>query len=256
MLHKGWSAAQRKDPDMLIKANYFSLTPRRFIAGTKNSYGVETISFEFSSEWDGLNKTVTFYPVGGAPVAVLYVDSPVYIPAEVMACPGTAQFTVSGTKGSRSLISVTGYIDVLDTNDPGSQPAVEPTPSEMAQVLDMMRAALDAANGIKPGESKYILTDADNIPETLPDAYILLGSTEVSPENLFQIIVNGNSLLSVTKNNATHVGTDLVVHGSYSSYDSSGKKFIVYGDELLKLKNFSAMLDANGSLPIYNGEAE
>ncbi len=151
MLHKGWSAAQRKDPDMLIKANYFSLTPRRFIAGTKNSYGVETISFEFSSEWDGLNKTVTFYPVGGAPVAVLYVDSPVYIPAEVMACPGTAQFTVSGTKGSRSLISVTGYIDVLDTNDPGSKPAVEPTPSEMAQVLDMMRAALDAANRVNTG---------------------------------------------------------------------------------------------------------
>ena len=222
MLHKGWSAAQRKDPDMLIKANYFSLTPRRFIAGTKNSYGVETISFEFSSEWDGLNKTVTFYPVGGAPVAVLYVDSPVYIPAEVMACPGTAQFTVSGTKGSRSLISVTGYIDVLDTNDPGSQPAVEPTPSEMAQVLDMMNTAVATAKSVREDADKGLFNGEKGESGT-----INISNIDEVAEKVAEQLEGANDILKTSASTYIHFWSG---NDAYFECDTvNGKVFMKFG---------------------------
>ncbi len=139
---------------MLIKANYYSLSPRRFIAGTKNSYGVETLGFEFGPEWDGLSKTVTFYPAKGKPVAVIYGTGPIKIPAEVMKYPGLAQFTLSGQRNEQSLISVTGYMDILDANDPGGDLPVTPTPSEMDQVLTLMNKAVETAESVR--------RDADN----------------------------------------------------------------------------------------------
>lgn len=129
---------------MQIKANYYSLSPRRFIGGTKNSFGVETLSFDFSAEWDGLGKTVTFFPVSGEPVVAVYGSDPIPIPAEVFTEAGLAEFTLCGQKNGKTLISVTGYIDILDAKTPGGNEPVEPTPSEMAQVLSLMNAATDA----------------------------------------------------------------------------------------------------------------
>ena len=95
-----------RNQHMMIKVNYFSLSPRRFIAGTKNSYGVEPLIFDFSSEWAGLGKTVTFFPAEGAPVEVVYPNAPINIPAEVMAHEGLARYTVCGRKDNKTLISI------------------------------------------------------------------------------------------------------------------------------------------------------
>ena len=134
---------------MLIKANNYSITPRRVIAGTKGSYGIETLEFAFSAEWNGLTKRVTFYPVDGDPVSVLYEDEPINIPAEVTASAGVAQFTLSGIRDGAVLISVTGYLDVFDSNDPVGSPAVQPTPSDVSRIIALMNEAVACADSVR-----------------------------------------------------------------------------------------------------------
>ncbi len=97
---------------MIINVNYYSLYPRRIIAGTENSFGFERLELHFSDEWLGLSKSVTFYPIGGEPITVEY-DGPIDIPREVMSAAGAVRFTVSGRDGERRLVSLTGHIDVL-----------------------------------------------------------------------------------------------------------------------------------------------
>ncbi len=100
---------------MIINVNYYSLSPRHLIAGTKNSFGFERLELRFGDEWQGLEKSVTFYPADGEPVSVKY-DAPIEIPREVMSSAGVARFTVSGRDGERQLISVAGELDVLGSN--------------------------------------------------------------------------------------------------------------------------------------------
>ena len=134
---------------MLIKANNYSLSPRRVIAGTRGSYGIEKLEFAFSPEWNGLTKQVTFYPVQGNPVSVLYENEPINIPSEVMLYDGVAQFTLSGCRDEITLISVTGYLDVFDSNDPVSDPALQPTPREISRIISYMQEAVSCANSLR-----------------------------------------------------------------------------------------------------------
>ena len=53
------------DLAMQITANYYSILPRKFIAGTKGSYGIEKLEISFSEEGDGLSKKKVFYPPEG-----------------------------------------------------------------------------------------------------------------------------------------------------------------------------------------------
>ena len=146
---------------MLVKVNYYSLEPRILIAGTRNSYGFEALEFEFGDEWDGLDKTVTFYPVDGDPVALLITGEPVKIPIEVMRSAGRAGFTVSGYAGEKTLVSLTGYLDVLDANDPSGDLPETPTENHVAQLISVANEALsvaqsvrdDADNGVFKGET-------------------------------------------------------------------------------------------------------
>ena len=48
---------------MQINANYYAITPRKFIAGTKGSYGIEKLDISFSEEWNGLAKKVIIVEV-------------------------------------------------------------------------------------------------------------------------------------------------------------------------------------------------
>lgn len=127
-----------------------------FVAGTKNSYGFETLEFEFSPEWDGLEKTVTFYPADeeASPVALLIEGEVVPIPQEVMAHAGRASFTVSGYGNGRALVSVNGYLDVIDANDPASDLAKAPTKDYLSSLLETAQNAVDIAQSVRD--------DADN----------------------------------------------------------------------------------------------
>ncbi len=139
---------------MNISANYYTITPRKFIAGTKGSYGIETLEISFSEEWSGLGKKVIFYPPEGEAVSVIYDGTPFCIPQEVMNVRGRTKYAIVGYDGDKKLLTVSGEIDVLGTLDDVENPEQKPTPSEMAQVLTYMQQAVDTANSLR--------VDADN----------------------------------------------------------------------------------------------
>ena len=140
---------------MEIYVDEFALTPKRFIAGTKGSYGFCTMCFRFGAGWDGLAKKVTFYPLDGSdPVYLIVTDGKVEIPQEIMRCAGVNRYVISGCKNEDVLISITGEIDVLDSLSPDGVPAREPTPTQMEQVMTMMQRAVDVAQSVRD--------DADN----------------------------------------------------------------------------------------------
>ena len=140
---------------MEIFVDEYAISPRRFIAGTKGSYGFCTLNLKFSSEWEGLAKRITFYPLDGSGAVYLIISGDeVRIPAEVMRCAGVSKYVISGCMDENVLISVTGEIDVLNSLCPDGEPAEEPTPSQMAQVLSMMQEAIDTAQSVRD--------DADN----------------------------------------------------------------------------------------------
>ena len=187
---------------MLIKANNYSITPRRVIAGTKGSYGIETLEFAFSAEWNGLTKRVTFYPVDGSPVSVLYEDEPINIPAEVTASAGVAQFTLSGMRDGAVLISVTGYLDVFDSNDPVGDPAVQPTPSDVSRIISLMNEAVacadsvreDADNGLFNGRDGHDGQDGEPGPRGADGAPGAPGANGVSPVVTVTSITGGHRI--------------------------------------------------------------
>lgn len=98
---------------MKINVNFYSLSPRRFIAGTKGSYGTQKLKFAFDTHWRGLTKKVIFYPMDATPVEVDIGDEPITIPREVMSHEGLVKYTVMGVGSDRTIVSVTGGMDVL-----------------------------------------------------------------------------------------------------------------------------------------------
>lgn len=157
---------------MIINANNYSLSPRRFVAGTKGSYGIETMNFNFSEEWNGLNVTVTFFPPDTEPVTVVYDGVSFIIPSEVMSISGLTPYTVVGHKNKRQLVSLTGYIDVLETTIGEGKTPTELSPTVIAQVLDFMSRSEriaqsvrdDADDGVFDGTSTIsAVIDADGM---------------------------------------------------------------------------------------------
>lgn len=164
---------------MLIKATNYSLSPRRFIAGTKGSYGIETLDFEFSNEWDGLAVTVTFFPSGESGEAVTAVFSrgtPILLPSEVTAEAGIVKYTVNGYCDEKRLVSVTGYIDVLNAETGEGKNVSTPTASEMSQVLTMMNTAVSVAQSVRDDADNGNFDGADIERAELDDAGCLIFS--------------------------------------------------------------------------------
>ena len=134
---------------MKISANYYSITPRRFIAGTKGSFGIEKLEIAFSEEWNGLVKRVVFYPPDSEPVGVIYASEPIDIPVEVMSKRGKTKYAVVGYKDEKKLVTVSGEMDVLSALDDTEHESLLPTPDEMAQVMELMQTAVDAARAVR-----------------------------------------------------------------------------------------------------------
>ncbi len=144
---------------MIIKIEKYVMNPGRFVAGTRGSYGIEKLDFLFSQEWDGLAVSVSFYPLDGDPVAVVYGGVPINIPAEVMNVSGTSRFVVSGYSGERVLITAEGMIRVLDTSVPAENEALVPTPSQVSQIMTALGGKVDKAFGM--GLSANDFTDGE-----------------------------------------------------------------------------------------------
>lgn len=150
---------------MKLKINYYGLEPRRFIAGTVGSYGFEEMDLTFSAEWKTLSKKVVFYPAGGGtPVQVVYTGKPFLIPAEAYSARGICRFAVVGYLDEKVLITATGEMDILEALPAEASEAVTPTPSEVAQINNIMQTTLSkmqtfeerAANGDFDGATPTI----------------------------------------------------------------------------------------------------
>lgn len=135
---------------MKINVNQYSLSPAHLLAGTKGSYGFETLELTFSGEWEGLGKKIIFETPSGKTVSKLYTTGAVDIPAEVMKERGKTRFAVVGVQGNRTILSVSGTLDVLDTlSDADAQESETPTASEMAQVMTLMQTAVETAQSVR-----------------------------------------------------------------------------------------------------------
>lgn len=137
---------------MKISVNQYDVYPKFAFAGTRGSYGLDAvIMFCFSDEWNGLSKTVSFYPADGSdPVAVMIEENEtINIPSEVMNAAGQAKYVISGVDGTDTIISVTGILQVASTLDCAENTTQEPTPTLMAQVYEKMTATQNAAEAAK-----------------------------------------------------------------------------------------------------------
>lgn len=146
---------------MKISVNYYSVTPRRFIAGTRGSYGIEKLEIAFSKEWNGLTKRVVFYPPDAEPVGVMYSSEPINIPMEVMRSRGKTKYAVIGYKDEKKLVTVSGEMDVLGALDDTENESLLPTPDEMAQVFDLMQTAVDTARALRVDAANGLFNGRD-----------------------------------------------------------------------------------------------
>ncbi len=130
-----------------IKVTQYNLYPDWVSAGTRGSYGSARLQFEFSPEWEGTDRRVSFYPADGTAPVSLAVDKDggVTVPSELMAASGTGKYVIDGIKAGVREISLCGFLRVYDTLTPSDSPAGEPTPSEYIQLraeLNELRALI------------------------------------------------------------------------------------------------------------------
>lgn len=138
----------------VINANRYSVSPAVIDAGTKGSYGNDYLRLALSSDWDGLAVKISFYPIRKSPVVVVYGDDDVLIPSEIYSFAGCHMAVISGENTGRVMISLPFMLNVAQTNTPANTPASAPTPTEMSQIYEYMKTAVDTAKSVRE--------DADN----------------------------------------------------------------------------------------------
>lgn len=102
-----------------IRVNHYDIDPDVIVAGTRGSYGIVKLVFDFDSSWDGLTKKIVFHPIRGRPIEVPLLDVPIDIPVEVMEHSGETGYVISGYAAGeeQALLSLPGTIKVLFTLD-------------------------------------------------------------------------------------------------------------------------------------------
>ena len=151
----------RKGKKLKIEVNYYSVSPSRFIAGTAGSYGFEKLEAVFSPEWSSLSKKIVFQTPSGRSVSVLYFDEPIDIPSEVMAERGVSKFAIIGYEGEKVLVSVSGELDVIGSLCADAEEAQAPTPSEVAQVIEIMERNTAITESIRNDADNGVFNGAD-----------------------------------------------------------------------------------------------
>ena len=140
-----------------LNINKYAVSPISISVGTEKSYGFEKLSFSFSSEWNGLFKTVTFYPKRRQAVSIEGIEGGVEyaLPAEVTERAGYVLYVVSGYAEGRRIYTVEGALEVLSSNDEMGVAPSAPTPSEIEQIrqyaLEAKEAAEEAAEAAASG---------------------------------------------------------------------------------------------------------
>ncbi len=142
-----------------IQVKNYELKPSQIPAGTAGSYGNEGLAFNFSQEWENLHKTVTFFPEGKAPVALLVEDGKIELPAEATATAGKLPFTLRGEKEGIRKFSLSGCLLLAPVRKgEGAEAPKPPTPSETEQIRELAEKAAEelqkALEAIEAGKVK------------------------------------------------------------------------------------------------------
>ncbi len=123
-----------------IKVRGIWLEPQWAVAGTRGSYGSCVLKIDFSPEWDGMRKRVTFFPADGADAVEVWLENnEAVIPDEVMEFAGTAGFVIDGEIDGRKLVTQKGELRVIDTSSPGGK---NPAFVELREELEKLKARL------------------------------------------------------------------------------------------------------------------
>ena len=125
-----------------ISVNGYRVSPARVTLGTAGSVTDETLVFSFSSEWDGLQKRVTFRACGHEnAVPILIPDNGILtVPPQAMAESGYHPAVIDGvgTDGT-VLYTVEIGFEVLYHPDAGTQPPPGYTPDEYQQFIQLVQ---------------------------------------------------------------------------------------------------------------------
>lgn len=145
-----------------ITADRYSLTPDEIEGGTSGSFGDVKLKFEFSDDWDGLNKKVVFHPQRGPAVEVLVFDSTgeVDLPPEATAISGVTHFVVNGyiTEDgetlTKNIISLPGRINVKPTYKTKGTNTRAVTVDNFTQLLNSVKGEMELSlsNALASGE--------------------------------------------------------------------------------------------------------
>ena len=121
-----------------IKVSGIWLEPTWAVAGTRGSRGSCLLKINFSPEWEGMRKRVTFFPADGSgAVEVRLENDEAVIPDEVMECAGPAEYVIDGEVDGRNLVTQKGELRVIDTVRPGGK---NPALIELREELAALRA--------------------------------------------------------------------------------------------------------------------
>lgn len=146
-----------------IAVDNYSITPETIDVGTKGSYGNEQLNLTLSKQWDDLIVKISFFPPNHVPMVVIYSGEPIPIPAESTRNGGTTQYMISGHTSGRVIKSLIGRLNVLNTLDTATTPPNSPTPTEMEQVYDWMREAVDMANSVRQDADSGLFNGEDGV---------------------------------------------------------------------------------------------
>ena len=220
-----------------LRVEKYSIKPDNILLGTKGSYGMEKLKFEFSDDWDGLIKAVTFQPPFQRPnesqgVVVVLDGDTCDVPHEMTTtASGFGRIIVQGIKEDKCIVSLFVTAEIKDTLTPASTPAGSPTPSEMEQVL----AALNTAESI----AQSVRDDADNgVFDGALGAPGAPGTDGVSPTVAVSAITGGHSM---TITDAEHPSgqTFNIMDGSQGAPSMGADMFVPAND----MDDFFALLN-------------
>lgn len=251
---------------MKIRADAYSLTPSSLAVGTVGSYGVPKLECSFSPEWEGLTIKASFYAGDDNYVVILNEAGEVTVPAEIMAAAGEYPFLLSGCRGTTEIRSLAGKLTVLPTLEPAITPPESPTPSEMAQIYDMLEEARDLSESAVSciSEARSAASDAEQgasaanaaantALNAAERAYI--AASRVVTVSRAQIADNGHLMITLSNGSVLDAGVSRgsAVSDVYSG--SGGSKHIALGfrPALLFLTKVNAEGLAEGEQLIVSG---
>ncbi len=135
--------------EIKIAVNGIWLEPSWAVAGTRGSFGSCRLRFEFSPEWERLQKRVTFFPADGSDAVEIPIENDeAVIPDEVMAHAGSAGFVIDGECDGKRIVSGKGELRVIDTARPGGK---APAYLELREELNALRAEYEKLKGQRDG---------------------------------------------------------------------------------------------------------